>query len=100
VLPSERALGTVRNRSAVVKLLMAAVVTGAPACELVPEIHPPPPRISLYFRKRAARGRWNHGGCDEQLGEAFIHGEHALHIARWLAERHHEQQARAADRLA
>ena len=52
-----RSLSQVRNRSGVVELPMAAIVTGAPACELVPEEHPRPARISLYFLKRAARGR-------------------------------------------
>ena len=52
-----RSCGRVRNRSAMVELPMAGIVTGAPACELVPEEHPRPARISLYFLKRAARGR-------------------------------------------
>ena len=51
------ALGQVRNRSGVVELPMAAIVTGAPACNPAPEEHPRPARISLYFLKRAARGR-------------------------------------------
>ena len=46
-----------RNRSGVVELPMVAIVTGVPACELVPEEHPRPARISLYFLKRAPRGR-------------------------------------------
>ena len=57
VLPTSDALGRVRNRSAVVELPMGAIVTGAPACVSVPEEHPRPARISLYFLKRAPRGR-------------------------------------------
>ena len=57
VLATSDALGQVRNRSAVVELPMAGIVTGAPAYELVPEEPPRPARISLYFLKRAARGR-------------------------------------------
>jgi hypothetical protein len=37
VLPTSHAVRQALNRSAVVKLLMAAVVTGAPACDPAPE---------------------------------------------------------------
>ena len=57
VLPTSDALGTTPNRSAVVELPMAGIVTGAPARISVPEEHPRPARISLYFPKRAPRGR-------------------------------------------
>ena len=57
VLPTSDALGQAPNRSSVVELPMAGIVTGAPACNPAPEEHPRPARISLYFPKRAPRGR-------------------------------------------